>query len=86
MKLLSKKNQNNLKKILLRKISKWASTCKKELTIEKIVEKKETNSICCLIEKREIDYMFHNLEIWTNSQLDFIKLYANVLIHYYNQQ
>ncbi|CAK9798952.1 Jerky protein homolog-like [Anthophora plagiata] len=69
-------------------IVEWISECEKEeLSIKEILQKKETNTEHhCPIEKEEIDHMFHNLEVWSETQPDFIQLYTKVLICHHKQQ
>ncbi|XP_017792714.1 PREDICTED: jerky protein homolog-like [Habropoda laboriosa] len=87
--IIIKEEQEELEdNITSEEILEWISKCEKEeLTIKEMVSRRETDiDYHCPIEKEEIDRMFHNLEVWSETQPDFIQLYAKVLICYHKQQ
>ncbi|XP_053987627.1 jerky protein homolog-like [Hylaeus volcanicus] len=60
----------------------WISECEKEERV--ITEEDNMNSEHSEIEE-ETDFIFSTLATWTETQPDFIKQFANILIDYYNQ-
>ncbi|XP_017891019.1 jerky protein homolog-like [Ceratina calcarata] len=64
------------------------SSCDDTLKVEELHldEDVQTNEWTVKLEEKEVVRMFHNLEIWAETQSDFIKSCAKVLINYYNER
>lgn len=62
--------------------------CKDALKIEEINLEEDAQNMewSVKLEEKEVSRMFHNLEIWAETQSDFIKSCAKVLINYYKER